>query len=646
MLDVEPQNLLDEVDACLRLQKAVCKRAEEIVEGMVGYEFRTGRTTGRSSPENHAFEYVSLMLGRLVADNPAVALRSPMAQFGTIADALEDVANQWITRTNLQPTLEAIVAEMLIVYGVGKVGYEEDPDSPVSGSNTRRMRPTFEHIPYWRFFRDYRRCAGISDRLKGHFWIRDAEDLLDDPAYDAKLVHKLVENIGLEEAGEKGDAASGPNRHEIVGYEIWVPDAPADVDDPALKSKVHGMLYTLGVAFTGQANNPASQKRKSGYLRDPQPFFGPAWGPYIHFDCWPVPGGAYPLAPLMAVKEQAEEHNAQLIAITEAVLNRKTVIITGASNTGLRNTLKNARDGTVHGVKGYQQGQFDQVEIGGPTTQQLDSEQRSRDMHDRVLGMSDAQRGQPSTGVTASAENIAATSANIRNDTMSGFVKRAVAELMRSICWYMCNSEFFTATLSDEFSKKHNVGKAVFSGGEHPQSEGLSVDDLIATLDIQPFSMERVDPMIVQGRLQQLVPLSIQLAQAQATTPFADFQSIWESVAHAFNAPGMKNFINKEMLAQYMQGQSQMAQQQFQLEQQKVQAMQKPLPPQVPYDSAPADVKAQLESREGLQPSQVWRQSPPFDPNQPRQSGKGEPQTPDLAGHMMGSLAQKHGRAA
>lgn len=616
MLDVTPQNLLLEIDSAVRLRDHHVTRAREIIRGYVGYDFDAGRDYGSPSPENHAFEYMTLMLGRLVADNPAIAVRAPFAQFEWVADALEDAANQWIVRNNIQSIIEGIVAEALICYGVGMVSFEVDPAAPVTANGTRRMRPVFAHIPFWRYFRDYRGCNGIPQRFEGHVWVRDKADLENDERYDPAMVEKLMVDAGLSDAGERD---SSPTRKEVVGYEVWVPDAklPPGLDP----QKYHGMVYTLGTTALGGADPNDGRirdgKRVSGYLREPQPFYGPASGPYKLFGGWPVPGSPYRLAPLMATKEQAEEHNAHMNAITHSALQRKTVIITNSANTGLKNTLKNSRDGYVYGVKGYQSGQFDQIEIGGPTKEQLDYADRVKQRLDNNLGMSDAQRGNPKVGVTATADQISANSSNIRTDSYQTSIKNATADVMRNVCWYMFQSEFFVTRLSAEFAKKYQLQDPRFSGGDHPMTEDLTADDLLSSLNIQPYSMERVDPVTMQGRMQQLVPLAISIAQAQAQMPYADFNSLWDQLARAHNFDWLNSFIDEQKLAQWSQQQAQMAMQQQQAE---MAAKKKPL---VGYSEAPADIKGQMEAKDGYQPSQLWLNYPLFDPNQP--SGSGNP---------------------
>lgn len=661
MLDCSPKNLLNEIDDARQLVNRHIERAKDLISSMVGANFEGGQVKGRPSPDNYVFEYMSLMMGRVLADNPAVSITSPFQQYEFITDALQDCLDQWTKRADLRGSqlkqiLSGLVTEQLVLFGAALVTFVEDPYSPVTKSGTRRMRPVVSHIPYWRYFKDKRTCNGVPSRFKGHLWVKDREDLLNDPTYNRQMVEKLAKDAGLDEIRE--DNQNGPSRDEIVGYEVWVPDAPVESDDPAMRGCLHGKIYTLGVVY-GDAMPEKDERgmlneRKvnaTGYLRDPVPFYGTAAGPYVEFGGFPVPGSPYTVSALLATKEQGEETNAHYMAIQETALQRKDIILTSSTHTGLKNTLKNAIHGHVYGVKGFQPGLYEQVSIGGPSKEMIDYALMASERRDRVLGMSEAMRGEPQTGNTATADNIAAQSNNVRIEVMAGFVKDATAALYRQVAFYMFSSEFFVSRLSSEYAQKYGLKTPyLYSGGDHEQSDGLLFEDL--SFDIQPYSMERVDPLLMQGRMQQVVGLQLQLAPARVQFPFINWKMLDQQLARAHNFRWMGTLVNEEQLQQAMQSMAQTAQAAAALEQQKSL-------PAIPYAQAPADVKAQIEAKWGITPSTVWSLQPLLDPSQPSQSKNpmflppgaqamagGEEQPGKLATHMMGKAGAPGARNA
>ncbi len=630
MLEVTAENLLDEVQAAERLRDLHKDCANDLVKGYVGKSFRRDWKKGPATPANHGFEYVSLMLGRLVADNPAATICARRAGYDELTAALEDALNQWIITEDLQSVITPVVQDSFFFMGVMKVSEEDDEYADATADGQTPRKPKAEQINYWRYFRDSQCCAGIKCRLEGHVCYRDKEDLLKDKEFNAAAIKALVGDSDLEKINDQYAASryDAPKRDQIVFYEIWVPDAPIPEDyDPAL---YHGMIYTLGVV-------PVKDKPRSGFIREPRPFFGPKTGPYVLFGSWPVPGSPYPLAPLAATKEQADENNAHAVAISRAALTMKDLYVVNSSQKKLGNIVKDAETGSVHAVEGFQPNQMQRITIGGPTAEQINYKEMAQNNLDRVSGIDDATRGNLDPKVTATATNRAAQGDSIRTGTMVRFTMQSTKHVLANVAWYMYHSQFFTHTLSPEAAKK--TGATVFSGGEldHEQSAGLRYEDL--AIDVEPYSMERVDPVMMMQKLTQIIPIALQIAQAQASMPYLNAQPLWDNLARFNNLRWLKTMVDPQIMARFLQSQAQAAQQ--------LSHDQRP-PPALPYADAPADVKAQIEQAWGFQPSQLWMLQPLLDPAQPKKSGnplflppgaQSEPSN-GLSTHMMGKAGK------
>jgi hypothetical protein len=596
-LDVSAENLYREIEAAETLRNKHIHCADQLVRAYVGYNYRKDWTSGDPQPENHGFELISLMLGRLVADNPAFSITTHHNKYQALAFAATDALNEWTKQEHLQDVLEAIVLDSFFCFGVGITSLEDDPRAvrhPLAGV---RQKPTFRHLPYWRYFTDPTSCHGIPPRYQGHVWYRDKDDLLKDSRFNKKAIEDLIADVDLNKINPNADSRLTPDRNQIVGYEIWVPDAPTPGDDP----DEHGMIFTLGVVPVKEGKD-----HKQAFIRDPRPYYGPREGPYHIFGGWPVPGGAYPLAPLAATKEQADELNAHVVAAARSATQMKDLILVSANNSGLADTIKAGKHGHVYKVKGFTPGMFEKVSIGGPSNEMLRYIEIARDRLDRTSGISEAQRGNPDPRVTATAEANAAQSSSIRVETQVNFVKRAVVKVAKAIAWYQFHCEDCVSLLSSEASEQLGTEQAAYVGGPHPSTEGMDFEGF--AFDIQPYSMERVDPIVQQGRVQQMVSIVVGMAQQMPSMPWVDWDEIINQVARAHNAPWVNKIIKDDILQQVMQQMQQPPQPEIKA-------------PPLAYVDAPPDVKAQIEQMYGLQPSQLWGMVPPYDPNQPKKSG-------------------------
>jgi hypothetical protein len=593
-LDVSPDKLYEEIRLAEKLRNEHVEEADKIVRDYVGSYWKKSSSPDQTQLENHSFEFISLMLGRLVADNPAAMVNSYFPSFDQIAYGLEDSLNTWIRRNRLAGILECAVLDAFFCFGVLMTTFEEDPGGKKTGDGARRMVPRVHHVPYHRYFRDPESSMSEFPRFQGHVWKRDKEDLLRDPRFDKEAVRRLAVDVDLEKyTGKKPGEGEKTERKEIVGYEIWVPDAKVEGSN----ENTHGALFTLAVCVSDKEQDP-----KFAFIRKPRPYFGHPNGPYIVFGGWPVPNSPYPLSPLAATEAQAKELNIHVSAIARSAIQQKKIVIVPSSENGLAGVLANGKHGHVYKVKGFVQGKHAEIEIGGPTESQVAYSQMARDRLDRNSGINDAQRGNLDPRVTATANNIAAQASSIRIDYQVRKVRESTITLLNNAAWLMYHSDNFVSLISREGAEKFPGMKTpMFGGGEHPESEGLNFEDL--AIDIQPYSLERVDPLLQQQRVQQVTMLFMQSAQAMPTLPWVNFKIIFDQLARAHNFTWAKDIIKQDVFQKFME----------------LQANQKSetKPPPMAYKDTPPDIKAQIETMYGFKPSSLWSMTPLYDPNQP-----------------------------
>ncbi len=104
----DPNKLWDEIGAAERLRDAHLRTMQKQVDRYVG-PFWKSDGAGEFQRENHIYEYISLMVPRLIHDNPKVRLKSrrPGPQ-DLVAEALEHALNRWSADSNLRDTLVGV----------------------------------------------------------------------------------------------------------------------------------------------------------------------------------------------------------------------------------------------------------------------------------------------------------------------------------------------------------------------------------------------------------------------------------------------------------------------------------------------------------------------------------------------------------
>ena len=88
MISTKATSLLTEVQAAIRYRDSRIEELDETVRKYVGpYYSSTSGEGGDYSPENTYYEYLSLMIPRLVYDNPRVQVTSRRPGVRTVAFA-------------------------------------------------------------------------------------------------------------------------------------------------------------------------------------------------------------------------------------------------------------------------------------------------------------------------------------------------------------------------------------------------------------------------------------------------------------------------------------------------------------------------------------------------------------------------------
>jgi hypothetical protein len=554
MLKTTCNHLMAEIEAAIEYRDKHLEGYEEKVQRYHGPHYASaGDPSAEYFPENTYYEYVSLMVPRLVFDNPRVQVNSrrPGTQ-QDVAEALRHGMNRWARDAKLRKLLVEEASDMLLGFGVAMVRpdhkkkYASPNPTPFAPEETPAW-PACERISPRRFFLDPDAERWESARFMGHMWRMDKEDLLElaetskEAGWNKEAIDALLASSDPNQKGKQH--SDSPDRNEVWCYEIYVPEVTLD-NSPGPKKGFNGTIYTLGV---NQALGGGDDDAVSKFVRDPRPYYGPAEGPYVVFGAYKVPDKPYPLSPLTAVEAQVTDLNEHVLAASQSMAKHKRVV--GVNDPRTAQLVKNVQHDYVTVVP-FEDGKalVQEFQFGGLSDQQANWIATCRQRADRVLGMDEAMRGAISGTGTATEHSIASEAANTRLAFIKQSFTDCTIELLRRVAFYMYHDDDIKFPLDMDSMSQLGLPpdtELVFQGGGHEGAD-YSFEDL--ELEIEPYSMERASEGLAQKRALEMHSMllnSLQLMQAFPDYPWKDH---FAKIGNAMNAPDMVELVDAKLL--------------------------------------------------------------------------------------------------
>ena len=543
-LNTDAATLFDEIQSAERLRDAVLEHYDDMKESYHGPFYSDGKAGGDYAPENHYYEYLSLMVPRIIYDNPRVSVQTRRG--GTQAQPAEAIRhglNRWVRDVNMRKTLVRVTTDMLFNFGVTMV--TQHPNGGLLPGTQAKENP----VPYWpqvarvpqrMFFIDPKAKHASEARYMGHRWIRDKEDLLEEARgnKDAGWNFDAIESLTTG-AESHEELETDVDRKEVEAYEIWIPEVDTD-DSPGADEGFHGTIYTLALNYNG------GYEPKPEFIRKPRAYYGPRWGPYTLYGVYVVPDQVYPLSPLTAVEGQIQDLNAQANAARIAAENYKKLIFVDKTDPRLEQRLKDSKTDFVIPVSGVEKQRFVQAEIGGMTQTQLSYIEIAKERLDRNSGIHDAQRGSVTGRGTATEVSVANESSQLRVAFLKQQFADAVISTLKTVAWYLYHDDRVVFPLGGEAEEEMGVKDPWLVGGDHDPDSGASFDDL--ELEIEPYSMERTSEGTLQKKTMELMTLISQLAPSIPQMPWVNWGELIKRLGAGLNVPDIDKLIDVNMV--------------------------------------------------------------------------------------------------
>lgn len=549
MLDTSFEKIRREVESAERFRDAHLSHLRAMVERYHGPSYRDDRADPYlDDPENFHHEYISLVLPRIIHDNPKFRVRCADAIMDlVIGKRMQIGVNRWGRITRLRATLERIATDMLLSYGVAITVSEPRPEArEIDGKEP--YLPRVYRISPDRFFIDPAATHAEDARYMGHCYAVDKSDLLakaeNDPTWDFDAINDIPPDTDMEDArDDRGRYVE--DRQEMCVYEIWVPEIDDEIAEAV--DKVYGAGMVNGTIYT-MVKGRSKTTKFEGFIRKPIPFFGPRNGPYTVFGVYTVPDDPYPLSPLVAIQSQIDDLNSHLSSVRASAAAYKRLVMVDSRNHKLAQDIKDKPHDFIVLSESLDKDKVVNLEIGGITQQQVQYSAIAQDRLDRVSGIHDAMRGNISGDATATEVAVAESSATMRMAHLKRQFQESVDNLGRSVCWYMWHDDRIVFPLGKEGVAQLLETNPIFQGGvEMPGWEDLEVS-------VDVYSMERVSEVMVQKRALELLQITTNVAQGMMALPFVKWKDILSIVGDALNVPNLGDMIDSNAMQQMQQG--------------------------------------------------------------------------------------------
>lgn len=550
MLDTSAKNMASELLAGEDLRDKRLGEAAKIVQ-----QYHTTTYDGSAAldvPENHAFEYISLIVPQMIFENPAWVIGE--AEMDPELGSLQKAMNHWSRLANLRDVGIELAIDQCVCWGVGRIDQQPQPGW-VPGQVNRNssldvpMMPMLRRIPQNRHIMDPLALRPSLARWHAQLVIRDKQDLLDEAerfpkkGWNKKNIAKMPTGTDLRKARPNREGMHTIDRGEVCFYEVWIPEEELD-ESLGPQMGMHGTIRTIAC---GRGDDEYAE------LRKPRPYYGPPGGPFVLFGTHMVPNEPWPMSSLYPIQTQVKDLNNHGVAMRDAAAKHKKLALGDALQERDAKAINNAKNGQFLLVKGLDKQKVIELGLGGIDEVMLVYRNFARDLLDRASGITDAMRGNV-TGDATATENAIAESAS---GTRVGMVKRQYQAGMRECGdrggWFIWNDP---RTLIPT-----GIGQVIRGGSPSDHAElirrqfpGIEIpDDFLnqpripyEAIDkqLEPMSMERLDLATQQRNALQAFQLVTQAIPVMAQFPDAtDWKARFEQLGKAFNDPNLARSV-------------------------------------------------------------------------------------------------------
>lgn len=545
VIQTHPDNIAVEVEAWATKMEDVFAGWDQWINEYTSSNYRGDMNYKSEVPENPAFEWFATMKAQFISGQPQYTLRPMRADLAknlksaSIAHSLNRLARD----QNWKRGLEKLMVDWGFRRASWRLNIRSEPHLDRGPLDTPVMRPYWTRVPPKRLIYDARALEWEETLMRGDEQVvsksalqRYVKRMPPSEGWLPEVIDGLAVGAGMERILSQKELQSG-NRDDLVVRMIWFPDEQLDED----MGPEQGFFGTVRWYAESERNQGRKHCGNLVEIRKPQPWFGPRTGPYGMQGQHYVPDQVEPLSMLIALRHVAKSFGVRSKTMEDAMSQYRRFAVAGgaAGRRDIVRNIKNAKHNSVLGIPGFDGKNIKEVTTGGIDAAMSAAYQFDAERVERIMGLSNAQRGQTKAGVTATAEIQAAGGANARAAGTRDNFYDMVREIGYGIAWMMDANENFYMTLPPAIAEQTGVSIGAIRGG---RKDGESFDDY--ELNVEPLSMKYRSEEEKQAVAQMELELFSKLAPLVPQTIWWDSEQTLRQIGEAYGIVDLPERLN------------------------------------------------------------------------------------------------------
>ena len=315
---------------------------------------------------------------------------------------------------------------------------------------------------------------------------------------------------------------------DVYYYEGWM--LPDD------ESQLPGKLEPDGPEFHG-VNFMCDQE--GNYLKDPVRRVGPKRAPFYMAGATQPTDHMYPVSPAVASSKNNDSVEDMHASLADKIRKMRTIVFARMGPKDLEGYLEDEVDGVVPvGTNFEMEKALHEVNIQGPRREQWDFLNLQRGAMDRVSGITDMQRGETGSRVSATEASIVNSASGARLDGMIGSFYQMVEDAVTEQCWALVTDEDIELALPADSSTDTGMETPVWRGG---LPEDVTYHSL--GLEISVANGYRTNPEIMANRYVRGLDIAMMVGKLKQGFPELNDEGILRRIYDTMEVPELREMV-------------------------------------------------------------------------------------------------------
>lgn len=472
---------------------------------------------------------VEVLMQNLISGRPAAAVSSRDPSLAPVATMYKLALNRVLETIRFRDSLEESVMAALFGIGVIKTGVALTEADLYGQSWRYTAMPFADAVLLTNYVFDTTARSWREIRFEADVYEASIDDIEQDERNDPEIVRRLTPSKGFQTDFDQ------LRDKMLEGGFSWSPGPQTDK-----VQLIDVYLPTERLIATFPLDGPRPLRTQN--------YIGPPSGPYHKLQFHPVPGQLRGITPVEMAAPLAHLMSMLFADLGNQAARRKTVMMVDTKLGGEKDVgvINGARDGEAIPVSNPES--VTERRMGGIDGQAAQFLAQVKDLFSWANGNADVIGGLATGASTLGQENLLKQTSNARIQRMQGKVNEFARGIMEAIGWYIWNDP---NTMVKTVYKIAGVPEDIaMNFPMTPEMDGTESDVRNGTswgnfeYAVEPYTMVAQSPaeklQVVNGMLQQLIPLAPMLAQSGVTI---DFQELVKLQAELGNVPQLLQVI-------------------------------------------------------------------------------------------------------